>query len=49
MVAILVLTIKSTGLADIRVGDGFFLFFVSVMLTQFASLWTGRVVSHLTT
>jgi paraquat-inducible protein A len=48
VVAILVLTIKSTGVADIRVGDGFFLFFVSVMLTQFASLWTGRVVSHLT-
>ena len=49
VVAILVLTIKSSGVADIRVGDGFFLFFVSVMLTQFASLWTGRVVSHLTT
>ena len=48
VVAILVLTIKSSGVADIRVGDGFFLFFVSVMLTQFASLWTGRVVSHLT-
>lgn len=47
VVAILVLTIKSSGVADIRVGDGFFLFFVSVMLTQFASLWTGRVVSHL--
>jgi paraquat-inducible protein A len=47
VVAILVLTIKSSGIADIRVGDGFFLFFVSVMLTQFASLWTGRVVSHL--
>jgi paraquat-inducible protein A len=47
VVAILVLTIKSSGIANIRVGDGFFLFFVSVMLTQFASLWTGRVVSHL--
>jgi paraquat-inducible protein A len=49
VVAILVLTIKSSGVADIRVGVGFFLFFTSVMLTQFASLWTGRVVSHLTT
>ncbi len=48
VVAILVLTIKSTGVANIRVGDGFFLFFVSVMLTQFASLWTGKVVSRLT-
>ena len=47
VVAILVLTIKSSGVANIRVGDGFFLFFVSVMLTQFASLWTGKVVSHL--
>lgn len=47
VVAILVLTIKSGGIASIRVEDGFFLFFVSVMLTQFASLWTGRVVSHL--
>jgi hypothetical protein len=47
-VAILVLTIKSGGLASIRVEDGFFLFFISVMLTQFASLWTGKVVSHLT-
>ena len=47
VVAILVLTIKSGGLASIRVEDGFFLFFISVMLTQFASLWTGKVVSHL--
>ncbi|MGH7993441.1 MAG: paraquat-inducible protein A [Limisphaerales bacterium] len=49
VVAILVLTIKSGGLASIRVEDGFFLFFISVMLTQFASLWTGKVVSHLAT
>jgi paraquat-inducible protein A len=47
VVAILVLTIKSSGVASIKVGDGFFLFFVSVMFTQFASLWTGRVVSNL--
>jgi paraquat-inducible protein A len=47
VVAILVLTIKSSSVADIKVGDGFFLFFVSVMLTQFASLWTGKIVSHL--
>jgi hypothetical protein len=33
--------------AQIKVEDGFFLFFLSVMLTQFASLWTGRVVSRL--
>lgn len=47
VIAILVLTIKSSGVAHIRVGDGFFLFFFSVMLTQFASLWTGKIVSHL--
>jgi paraquat-inducible protein A len=47
VVAILVLTVKSGGLASIKVEDGFFLFFLSVMLTQFASLWTGKVVSHL--
>jgi len=47
VVAILVLTVKSGGVASIRVEDGFFLFFLSVMLTQIASVWTGRVVSHL--
>jgi len=47
IVAILVLTVKSTGVASIKVGLGFFMFFASVMLTQFASLWTGRVVSKL--
>ena len=41
VVAILVLTVKSTGVASIKVGGGFFLFFLSVMLTQFASMWTG--------
>lgn len=47
VVAILVLTMKSGGVANIRVQSGFFLFFVSVMLTQFASLWTGRIASRL--
>lgn len=47
VVAILVLTIKSTNIASIKVGTGFFLFFVSVMLTQFASLWTGQIASRL--
>lgn len=48
VVAILVLTVKSSGVASIQVGTGFFMFFISVMLTQFASLWTGKVVSRLT-
>jgi len=47
VVAILVLTVKSSGVASIQVGTGFFLFFASVMLTQFASLWTGKVVARL--
>jgi len=46
IVAILVLTVKSNAMATIQVGAGFFLFFLSVMLTQFASLWTGKVVCH---
>jgi paraquat-inducible protein A len=47
VMAILVLTVKSSGVANIQVGTGFFLFFVSVMLTQTASLWTGKIVSSL--
>jgi len=47
VVAILVLTVKSGGLASIKVMSGFFLFFCSVMLTQSASLWTGRIASRL--
>lgn len=47
VVAILVLTVKSGGVASIKVQSGFFLFFLSVMLTQFASIWTGKIASHL--
>jgi len=47
VVAILVLTVKSGGLASIKVQSGFFLFFISVTLTQFASLWTGKIASPL--
>ena len=47
VLAILVLTVKSSGVANIQVGSGFFLFFVSVMFTQITSLWTGRIVSSL--
>lgn len=46
IVAILVLTIRSKGVANIRVQDGLFLFFCSVMLTQIAAVWTGRVAAH---
>lgn len=47
VVAILVLTVKSGGLASIKVQNGFFLFFISVILTQLASSWTGRIASRL--
>jgi paraquat-inducible protein A len=47
VLAILVLTVKSSGVANIQIGVGFFLFFISVMLTQTASLWTGKIVSRL--
>jgi paraquat-inducible protein A len=47
VMAILVLTVKSSNVASIQVGIGFFLFFISVMLTQTASLWTGKIVSRL--
>jgi paraquat-inducible protein A len=45
VVAILVLLLKSGSVASIKVQDGFFLFFCSVMLTQFASLWIG-IIAH---
>jgi paraquat-inducible protein A len=44
VVAILVLTVKSGGLASIHVRDGFFMFFASVMLTQAGSFWTGKII-----
>jgi len=47
VVAILVLTLKSSSVASIRIGTGFFLFLISVMLTQFSSMWTGHVASQL--
>ena len=47
VVAILVLTVRSGGIASIKVQDGFFFFFFSVMLTQFATMWTGKVARHL--
>jgi paraquat-inducible protein A len=45
VMAILVLLLKSGSVASIKIQDGFVLFFVSVMLTQLASLWIG-VISH---
>jgi len=45
VIAILVLLLKSGSVASIRIQDGFFLFFGSVMLTQIASLWIG-ILAH---
>jgi paraquat-inducible protein A len=41
VVAILVILLKSGSIASIKIQDGFFLFFASVMLTQIASIWIG--------
>jgi paraquat-inducible protein A len=46
VVAILVLSLKSGGLATMRVEDGAFLFCGSVLLTQCASAWMGRITRH---
>jgi paraquat-inducible protein A len=43
VVAILVLLLRSSALAAIEVQDGLYLFCASVMLTQIASQWTGRI------
>ena len=43
VIAILVLLLKSGSVASIKIQDGFFLFFSSVMLTQLASLWIGLI------
>ena len=43
VVAILVLLLRSGSVTSIKVQEGFYLFFASVMLTQVASYWTGRV------
>jgi hypothetical protein len=42
-----VLTLKSGSIASIKIEDGFFLFFISVMLTQFATFWTNKAVAYL--
>ena len=43
VVAVLVVLIRSGGLARIKAQDGLLLFCASVVLTQIASEWTGRV------
>jgi paraquat-inducible protein A len=43
VVAVLVILIRSGGLATIKAQDGLLLFCASVLLTQIASEWTGRI------
>lgn len=43
VVAILVILLKSGSIASVKIQDGFFLFFCSVMLTQCASMWIGAL------
>jgi len=43
VVAVLVVLIRAGGLATIKAQDGLLLFCASVMLTQIASSWTGRI------
>jgi paraquat-inducible protein A len=46
IVALFVVYIKSGGVADITIRDGIVVFTASVMLTQFAALWIGRVAER---
>lgn len=43
VVAVLIVLIRAGGLAEIKAQDGLLLFCASVMLTQIASVWTGRI------
>ena len=46
VVAILVVLIRAGGLAAIKAQDGLLLFCASVVLTQIASEWTGRIAKR---
>jgi len=44
VVAILVILMRSGGIAQIAIRDGVVLFTGSVLLTQIGAIWTGRIV-----
>lgn len=46
VVAVLIVLIRAGGLAEIKAQDGLLLFCASVMLTQIASGWTGRIAKR---
>jgi paraquat-inducible protein A len=47
VVAILVILMRSGGIAQIEIRDGVMLFTISVLLTQIAAVWTGQIVRGL--
>jgi len=46
VVAILLVAMKSAGVADIHIGIGLYLFTFSVIATQFASVWVASLLEH---
>ena len=46
VVAILIVAMKSAGVADIHIGFGLYLFTFSVIATQFASAWVARALER---
>lgn len=46
VVAILIVAMKSAAVADIRIGLGLYLFTLSVVATQLASVWVARVLQR---
>ena len=46
VVAILIVAMKSAGVADIHIGSGLYLFTFSVIATQFASVWVAGLLER---
>jgi len=46
VVAILIVAMKSAGVADIHIGPGLYLFTFSVIATQFASVWVAGLLER---
>ncbi len=46
VVAILIVAMKSAGVADLHIGLGLYLFTFSVIATQFASAWVARLLER---
>jgi paraquat-inducible protein A len=46
VVAILIVAMKSAGVADLHIGIGLYLFTFSVIATQFASVWVAGALAQ---